>query len=818
MSNQDIIQSVQKFFDEPDLLNVDTDLLFNGEDNAAVALRMINAYKRYLLLQSKENRMEFECSLRNYLLFLKTDITIKKYSLSEPNSFGLMKDYSKDCIYANLDIPKYLNDRFIRTVFDGQPTQKSDTGKEIKEVNPYIYRLTNHKFINFKSIEQQLAVMGALRVPSGYTSMIAMSTGGGKSLVTQTVSYQYNDSLTVIIVPTISLMLDQHNNALKIISPASKNEIMYYHSGCNVDELISAINKKLVRMLFISPEALIKNSKIQSSIFSANASGYLKNLVIDEAHIILEWGASFRVDFQCLDSFRKLMINDNPLLRTFLLSATFSKKTVDNLKMFYSDDGHWIEIRLDTLRKEPLFDIIKCCSYTEKHIRIKELACKLPKPMIIYVNTPDDAENIRNELAELGFDNTRVFTGRTGASDRERIINEWVDNRFDLMIATCAFGVGVDKKDVRTVIHSYVPSGPDQYYQECGRGGRDGLPCLSIMLFTDDDINAAISMTQKVLTVEKLCGRWFSMINSHKTNIQLDTLIIDTSVKPNYNDIDSFYVDVNNADIIWNVYVIILLRRAGLIKITDVKYADDRYIFSVELIEKRIRFNDNQAVALFNTVRDDESKSILSEITKLSDKLRKVGKSCWSSMFNDVYLLTDEYCAGCNNHSNIKAEKRKSFLLKKPIVYPVSKPNGKLNEAMHGSKEMLVICASDSFETINLLFSAGADMIVMPDDSEYSHKLLHSDSLISTQFCMGYSEFFELSRMNCNYFLSGNIVFCIANDSDLAGRVMNITSGKEYNRVYLVSSDFYVPGRNKNISELVNGACKYDYIIKKEMI
>ena len=818
MSNQDIIQSVQKFFDEPDLLNVDTDLLFNDEDNVAVALRMINAYKRYLLSQSKENRMEFECSLRNYLLFLKTDIAIKRYTLSEPNSFGLMKDHSKECIYANLDIPQYLNDGFIRTVFDGRPTQKAGTVREIKEVNPYIYRLTNHRFMSFKSIEQQLAVMGALKVPPGYTSMIAMSTGGGKSLITQTVSYQYNDGLTVIIVPTISLMLDQHNNALKIISPAIKNEIMYYHSGCNVEELTSAIDKKLVRMLFISPEALIKNSKIQSSIFSANASGYLKNLVIDEAHIILEWGASFRVDFQCLDSFRKLIIKDNPLLRTFLLSATFSKKTVDNLKMFYSDDGRWIEIRLDTLRKEPLFDIIKCRSYTEKHIRIKELACKLPRPMIIYVNTPDDAETIRSELAELGFDNTRVFTGRTGASDRERIINEWVDNRFDLMIATCAFGVGVDKKDVRTVIHSYVPSGPDQYYQECGRGGRDGLPCLSIMLFTDDDVNAAVSMTQKVLTVEKLCGRWFSMINSHKANIQLDTLIIDTSVKPNYNDIDSFYVDVNNADIVWNVYVILLLRRAGLIKITDVKYLDDRYIFSVELIEKQIRFNTNRTVALFNTVRDDESKSILSEIAKLSAELRRVGKICWSSMFNDVYLLTDEYCAGCNNHSNVKAEKRKSFLLKKPVVYPVSEPNGKLNEVMLGSKEMLVICESDLFETINLLFSADADIIVMPDDSEYSYNLLNSDAFLSTQFCMGYSEFFELSRMNCNYFLSGNIVFCIVNDSDLAGKVMNITSGKEYNRIYLVSSDFYVSGRNKNISELVNGACKYDYIIKKEII
>lgn len=817
MTNQEIIRKVQDLFDAPALITDNAALLNSNNSNSAVAIRMINAYQRFMSCQTVENQIEFECSLRNYILFLKTDITIKGYALSEPNRFGLMMNHSKGSIYANLDLPPYINDTFVRTVFDIQPVQNTVAEKEIKEVNPYIYKLTNQRFKTFKSIEQQIAVMGALRVPAGYTAMIAMSTGGGKSLVTQTVSYQFDDSLTVIIVPTISLMLDQQRNASNIIQPENKHEIMYYHSGCNVDELISALDKKIVRMLFVSPEALIKNIRIQNSIFKANSKGYLKNLVIDEAHIIIEWGASFRVDFQCLDSFRRLLTRDNPSLRTYLLSATFSKKTVDNLKLFYSDDDRWIEIRLDTLRKETRFDIIKCCSYTEKHNRIKELACKLPRPMIIYVNSPDDAETIHCELAESGFSNTRVFTGRTGSADRERIINEWVNDDFDLMIATCAFGVGVDKKDVRTVIHSYVPSGPDQYYQECGRGGRDGLPCLGIMLYTDDDINAAMSMTQKVLTVEKLCGRWFSMLNSSKANIQLDSIVIDTSVKPNYNDTDTFYVEVNNADITWNVYVILLLRRAGLIKITDVKYDNDRYIFNIELVEKRIRFDNDQTFALFNTVRDDESKSIYSEINELASKLRRVGKSCWASMFNDIYLLTDEYCAGCNNHNNIRAEKKKSFPLKKPVLYPVSKPTGKLCDIMNGTNEMLIICEKTHDEMIQELFSAGADVMVIPDGAEYAADLLNNESINTTQFCMGYSEFFELSRMNSHYYLSGTIVFCIGDDEKLAGKVLNISSDKEYNRVFIVSSDFYVPSRNKNISELINGACKYDYIIKKEL-
>lgn len=817
MTDHDLIHKVQDFFDNPDMRVNSTDLLNGDNVNTAVADRMINAYQRFMSNQTFEKQIEFECSLRNFLLYLKTSVTIKGYNLLTPNRFGLKVNYSNNSIYANFELPNYVNETFVRTTFDNQQVQKVADDTAIKAVNPYIYKLTKQKFRTFKSIEQQLAVMGALRVPAGYTAMVAMSTGGGKSLITQTVSYQYDNSLTIIIVPTISLMLDQQRNASSIIKPDNKKEIMYYHSGCNVDELISALDKNLVRMLFISPEALIKNIRIQDSILKANSKGYLKNLVIDEAHIIIEWGASFRVDFQCLDSFKRLLVKDNPSLRTYLLSATFSKKVVDNLKMFYGDDDRWIEIRLDALRKEPRFDIIKCNSYTEKHDRIKELVCKLPRPMIIYVNSPDDAEKVQHELAKVGFDNTRIFTGKTKSIDRERIINEWISDKFDLMIATCAFGVGVDKKDVRTVIHSYIPSSADQYYQECGRGGRDGLPCLSVMLYTDDDIKATMSMTQKVLTVEKLCGRWFSMLNNRKTNIRLDSIVIDTSVKPNYSDTDSFYVDVNNADITWNVYVILLLRRARMIEITDVKYSDDRYIFNIRLIDKRIRFDCEQTIEIFNSIRDDESKSIYMEIKELTSKLRRVGKSCWSSMFNDIYLLTEEYCAGCNNHNDIRSERGNHFPLKKPIFYPVSIPEGKLCDVMTGTKEMLIICEEDSYEIIqNLLI--GADIIIIPDESELAFRLLNSKIIKPTQYCMGYSEFFDLSRMNSYYYLSGNIVFYIGDDQELAERVLNISHDKEYNRVYVVNSDFYIAKRNKNISELVNGACKYDYIIKKELI
>ena len=817
MTDNELVIKVQEWLSGSMILS--GKLPVNSTDNikAGSAVRMMYAYRKYRTYQSNNNINDFECALRNYLLAFNTDIYIKGYIPSNENRFGLVLNNNNGKIYANYELPSYVNNKFVHTVFNGLNVLSNNVAHGKKAVNPYIYEITRHKFDTFKSVEQQLAVMGALRVPKGYTAMVAMSTGGGKSLITQTVAYQCKNSLTLIIVPTISLMLDQCRNAQDIIKPENASEIMYYYSGCNVDNLIKKLESNIVRMLFISPEAIIKNKKLQSCLFSINKSGYLKNMIVDEAHIIIEWGASFRVDFQCLDSFRKLLMKDNPLLRTFLLSATYSKKTVDNLKMFYSDDDRWIEIRLDTLRKEPRFDVIKCSSYTDKHNKLRELVCKLPHPIIVYVNTPDDAEKIQDELSEIGFKNTRIFTGKTSSTDREKIIDEWVRDQFDLMIATCAFGVGVDKRDVRTVLHTYVPSGPNQYYQECGRGGRDGQPCLSVMLYTDDDISSAISMTQKVLTVEKLIGRWFSMLNSDKTNKKIDKLIIDTSVKPDYNEKDSFYIEASNADITWNVYVILLLRRAGLINIIGVEHIDERYIFTVNVLDQRIIYKNELSLEIFNSIREEESKSIYNEISELTMQLRRVGKSCWSSMFNDVYMLTDEYCAGCNCHENIRQESMSRFPLKKSVVYPLTEPNNKLKEIMSGAREMLIISEKKAETMIKMLSAAEVDIIVMPDNIDKSIQLLNEKCNSSIQMIINYSDFFELSRMNCNYYLSGCIAFYIGEDSELAARILNVAVNKEYNRIYVVGKDFFVPKRNKNISELVNGACKYDYIIQKEL-
>lgn len=753
---------------------------------------------------------DFCMALRGYLISFQISITLLNFHVSDGDAYGLWQDESDGSIHASYQIPDYINCDFVQQVFlsaDLVATHKPE--KHNLSTDPMVCALTGYS--SFKSLAQKLAIYGALNTPEGYTSLISLPTGGGKSLVTQTVSYQ-TEGLTIIIVPTVSLAIDQVRVAKKAIhTPNPDEEIFYYSSGIDATGIINAIKNKTAQMLFISPEALILNSQFTEAINQANKIRYLKSIIIDEAHIVVDWGSDFRVDYQCLESWRKKLMVSNPQIKTILLSATYEPHCITILKDFFSNNGKWIEVRCDSLRHEPRFSLVNCKSRSEKNKRIVELVRKLPHPLIVYVARPDEAEDLKRLLHEKGINNVETFTGLTTSSQRRKLIDSWVDNEFEIMVATSAFGVGVDKSDIRTVLHTYVPQNPNAYYQELGRGGRDRLPCLSVMCITGDDVDVSFTrITKKVMTTEKIIGRWNSLYNHPESKRIGNFVYIDTTVKPSYS-IDDPLDDTptSDRDVKWNVYVILLLRRYGKIRIDEVIPQQGKYIFVIEVIDDALRSNDESLQKAIDEIHDAEWDYHVDAYQLMKFSIKHNGKRCWSEMFFETYDKVAEYCAGCCEHQRLNAGDSIEFPLKASIALPVRQLLPE-QEILFGKSSDVIVRADFEYHSSMLvsLIDRNASVVIVPKDYDVNEKLAGVCGNKSV-LILDIDTFRELSKKKSWFYLSGMIgVVYAGTDREIYKQLMTVQ--QSVNRtcmkvVHVIPEGVYFPWINKAFTDLIDG-------------
>lgn len=798
--------------------------LFQGNNRIlrhqySTAKRLIKFYKKYR--EGSGTKDDFLVSLRNYLLLFQNSIRIDDSSLIEGNLFGIKQDVDGK-YFAVMDLPEYVSSTLVESSYMRNINIEDKVQDYFLGTNSFIYRLTGFK--QFKSIEQKIAIFGALNTPDGYTSLVSLPTGGGKSLITQTMSYQ-KEGLTIVIVPTVSLAIDQVRSSKININHNTDNEIFCYYSGIDEDtriRLMNSIKSRNARMLFISPEALIRNSRFKELIEEANIQRYLKNIIIDEAHIVIEWGTFFRVDYQCLEPWRKSLLIDNSQLRTVLLSATFEKSTVNNLKKMFSEDGKWIEVRCDSLRKEPRFALVSAKSYSEKNRMFIELVRKLPHPIIIYVTSPDRADTVKSILEKNGFGNIETFTGKTKPAERERIIKCWTEDEFDIMVATSAFGVGVDKPNVRTVLHLYVPENPNKYYQELGRGGRDGLPSLSVMCIEEhEDLDSAYAMTDKVMLPDKILGRWTSMYNSTSSVRYKDTVTLDTSVKPSYNSND-YAEDASKVDIQWNVYVILFLRRYNMINILDMVYdfENEKYLIRVQILQDLLRSDGDVTLRLIRDYREKEWNKFENDFIKMRNIIVNSRRRCLSEMFYSTYDKVYEYCAGCNQHNNIVDTEKGRFPLVVPIREPYKNVSNDFNILLGNANEMLIISEEEDYTLYNALLKKGVSSIVV-ESTDLTNSL---DMLINTNTpadvnIMGIKEYKELLRDSNSYFVSGTVMVIYESASDNSYEVFSVVrkyaSGKKVKLVHIMNEDKYFQELSKRASAIVEGPSIDGYLIER---
>ena len=284
------------------------------------------------------------------------------------------------------------------------------------------------------------------------------------------------DGLTVVVSPLIALMHDQ------VSSLASNGiEAVFLNSSLEWEEYKSCVARVLsgkVKIVYVSPEGLA-TQKIQTLLHNENL--HIKCFTIDEAHCISEWGHDFRPDYLAIASVRRQF----PQAVCLALTATATKHVrddiVNNLQMKNPD------ILLASFNRPNIFLEVrpKRDSYVQIVSFLKE---HLEDSGIIYCFSRKQVDQLADLLSNDGFS---VLPYHAGLDDSTREKNQtaFIRDKVQIMVATVAFGMGIDKPNVRFVIHYDLPKSLEQYYQEIGRAGRDGLPSTALLLYSSSDIH-----------------------------------------------------------------------------------------------------------------------------------------------------------------------------------------------------------------------------------------------------------------------------------------------------------------------------------------
>ncbi len=334
----------------------------------------------------------------------------------------------------------------------------------------------------------------------GRDTLALLPTGGGKSICFQVPGLML-DGLCLVISPLIALMRDQVD---QLERRGIKAKALF--SGMNSREIDITLDNCIygnIKFLYVSPE------RLKSPLFLARAEQMKFSMIaIDEAHCISQWGYDFRPPYLDISTF----IDSFGISKVIALTATATREVKEDItsklemqdpavftKSFARDNLSYSVFRLER-KREKLLEVLR----------------NVPGSAVVYVRSRKLTEEITAFLRKEGISADYYHAGLRGG-DREQKQAQWLSNRIRVMVATNAFGMGIDKPDVRTVIHMDLPDTLEAYYQEAGRAGRDGARAYAILLYNEGDVVSLQSrLENSFISLEQIKRVYQALANNYK--------------------------------------------------------------------------------------------------------------------------------------------------------------------------------------------------------------------------------------------------------------------------------------------------------------